>query len=77
VLQLLDTGIEDLDTETVGRLPSVLDESISALEGNKVMRESIGAALVTAVLGVRKAEAAHYKDKDTTEAAKEGLIARY
>lgn len=74
MLQFLDTGVEDLDPETVGRLPAVLEESISALESNKVMRESIGAALVTAVLGVRKAEAVYYKDK--TE-AKEGLIARY
>jgi len=74
VLHLLDTGIEDLDLETVARLPAVLDDAILALQSNKVMRETIGADLVTAILGVRKAEAMYYKDK--TE-AKELLIARY
>lgn len=59
---MADTGVEDLDPETVGRLPAALEEAIAALESNKVMRETIGSALVTAILGVRKAEAQHYKD---------------
>lgn len=74
MLHLADTGVEDLDSETVGRLPGALEEAISALESNKTIRDSIGASLVTATLAVRKAEATFYKDKPE---AKELLIARY
>jgi glutamine synthetase/predicted TIM-barrel fold metal-dependent hydrolase len=57
----LDTDVAELDPETVARLPAKLEEAVAALESNKVMRETIGSALVTAVVGVRKAEVLHYK----------------
>lgn len=57
-----DTDVAELDPETVARLPAKLEEAVAALESNKVMRETIGSALVTAVVGVRKSEVLHYKD---------------
>ncbi|CAA7390700.1 unnamed protein product [Spirodela intermedia] len=59
---------------TPPRLPSVLAESVKALEGNEVIKEMMGEKLLTAILGVRKAEVSFYAKN---EKASELLIHRY
>lgn len=47
------------------RLPKDLSESVAALEEDKILKDLIGDKLVTAVVGVRKAEIDYYsKNKD-------------
>ncbi|XP_077220169.1 nodulin/glutamine synthase-like protein isoform X2 [Tasmannia lanceolata] len=56
------------------RLPKVLSESVEALEKDIILKDLIGEKLVTAVIGVRKAEIDYYsKNKD----AFKQLIHRY
>ena len=43
-----------MDKETVRRLPGSLEEAVAALESNSVLRESLGAPLMVAVVAVRK-----------------------
>ncbi|XP_073112233.1 protein fluG isoform X2 [Elaeis guineensis] len=56
------------------RLPKELGESIEALSGDEILNELVGEKLVTAVIGIRKAEVDYYgKNKD----AYKELIHRY
>lgn len=69
-----DTKVEELDKESVRLLPGALEEAAAALESNKVLHESLGTPLVTAIVAVRKAEAAFHKNNDNS---KRLLAARY
>ncbi|XP_073386225.1 protein fluG isoform X2 [Physcomitrium patens] len=66
--------IEELDKESVRLLPAVLEEAVAALESNKVMQESLGAALVVAISAVRKDEASFHNNNNES---KKLLAARY
>ncbi|KAF9598958.1 hypothetical protein IFM89_033303 [Coptis chinensis] len=69
----IDTNPYSLDGG-IPRLPNELSESVEALEKDTVLKDFIGEKLVTAVVGVRKAEIAYYsKNKD----AYKQLIHRY
>lgn len=69
-----NTDIEELDKESVRLLPAVLEEAVAALESNKVMQESLGAALVVAISAVRKDEASFHNNNNES---KKLLAARY
>ena len=73
---MTETCIEEVDKETVRLLPGALEDAIAALESNKVLHDSVGASLVTAVIAVRKMEVMSYKDKLMDE-SKELLAQRY
>jgi glutamine synthetase len=43
-----------LDAGVVSRLPSSLDQSVAALEGNKALQEALGPSLVKTIIAIRK-----------------------
>ncbi|KAG0564877.1 hypothetical protein KC19_8G147000 [Ceratodon purpureus] len=72
----IDTDIEEVDKESVRPLPGALEEAIAALESNKVLQDSVGASLVTAIIAVRKAEVMYYKN-ESKDKSKALLVTRY
>ena len=67
VCTVSDTDVEKLDKESVRMLPGALEEAIAALENNKVLHECIGVSLVTAIIAVRKGEAAFHKNNESKQ----------
>lgn len=75
-VSLADTCVQELDKESISRLPGALEDAIAALENNKVLHDSIGASLVTAIIALRKAEVMHYKNESIDD-TKKFLVTRY
>jgi glutamine synthetase len=69
-----NTDVEEVVKESVRLLPGALEEAVAALEGDKVLHESIGAPLVSAITAVRKSEAAFHKNNSNSKLL---LAARY
>ncbi|MQM18844.1 hypothetical protein Taro_051842 [Colocasia esculenta] len=69
----IETNPSD-DISNPKRLPSELAESVKALERDEIIKDIVGDKLITAILGVRKAEIDYYS---TNKDAFKQLIHRY